>query len=408
MNAAHTRPAPAGRFTVALIVAAGIVSAFQVGKVPVALDALRHELTLNLAAASWLMSAFALIGALGGVASGVLVDRLGARRAALAGLALQALGSALGALSPTATALSATRVLEGLGFLLVVVAAPVLIDAATTPQRKPRAFAAWSMFMPLGMSLVMLGTPLLQALGWRHYWGLTAVLLLVCAMLLARHAPSGGGAGPTRHERLGAELAQLLRHAAPSQLALLFALFAASYFAVFAFLPSVLAHRWQLGASLAGALTALAVAAGAAGNWLAGRWLTRGVRPTALLAAAFGALALCAAAVFSETLPAPVAYALCVLFSGFGGLIPTTLFHLAPAAAPHPALIGATMGWLMQGNNLGLLLGPVTAGAVAAGGDWTSVSWLVAAMSGTGCATAFMMHRALRPSRAATSRGTCP
>ncbi|MGE0949112.1 MFS transporter, partial [Bordetella pertussis] len=48
---------------VALVVGAGIVSAMQVGKVPAALPELRAALDASLAQASWLLSAFAAIGA---------------------------------------------------------------------------------------------------------------------------------------------------------------------------------------------------------------------------------------------------------------------------------------------------------------------------------------------------------
>jgi hypothetical protein len=59
--------------TVLLIVGAGVVSAFQVGKAPPAL-AVQADLGLDLAATSWLLSAFAIVGALAGIAIGVAVE----------------------------------------------------------------------------------------------------------------------------------------------------------------------------------------------------------------------------------------------------------------------------------------------------------------------------------------------
>ncbi|MGA0611981.1 MFS transporter [Caldimonas sp. KR1-144] len=362
--------------TVALSVLAGIVSAFQAGKAPVALDLLRSDLQLTLTAASGLLSAFAIVGALAGVATGVLVDRVGARRLVLAGLALQALASALGAAAAGAVTLLATRVVEGVGFLAVAVAAPALIEAATAPAQRTRAFAAWSTFMPLGMATVMLGAPWLHAVGWRAYWLLNAaVLIAVAAALLvgtARPIAAVRAQGLAR-----ADLHALLRARAPRRLALLFTLFSAAFFAVVTFLPMVLAERWGLPGPTAGVLTALAVALGAAGNLAAGALLARGVPPRRLLAAAFAGLAPCALVVFLPAMPAPGAYVACLAFSAVGGLVPTVLFSLAPAAAPRPALVGATLGGLMQGNNLGLVIGPLAAGSLASTWGWPVVSWCV-------------------------------
>ena len=74
--------------SILLIVGAGVVSAFQLGKAPMALAAVQADLAVGLATVSWLLSAFAVVGALAGIAVGVAVDHVGARRMALAGLLL--------------------------------------------------------------------------------------------------------------------------------------------------------------------------------------------------------------------------------------------------------------------------------------------------------------------------------
>ncbi len=88
-----------------LVVGAGVVSAFQVGKAPVALAAIQEDLALSLAAASWLISAFAILGALTGAPIGLAADRVGAGTMATLGLLLQAAGSFLGGLASGFTTL---------------------------------------------------------------------------------------------------------------------------------------------------------------------------------------------------------------------------------------------------------------------------------------------------------------
>jgi MFS transporter, DHA1 family, inner membrane transport protein len=74
--------------TILLVVGAGVVSACQVGKAPAALAAVQADLGLDLATASWLLSAFGIVGALAGLAVGLAVGRAGARRMVVAGLLL--------------------------------------------------------------------------------------------------------------------------------------------------------------------------------------------------------------------------------------------------------------------------------------------------------------------------------
>ena len=100
--------------TILLIVGAGVISAFQVGK---AHGGARRRssriLASSLAIVSWLLSAFAIVGAVAGVAIGLAVDHIGARRMAVGGLVLQGVCSAIGAFSDGAAILLITRVLEG-------------------------------------------------------------------------------------------------------------------------------------------------------------------------------------------------------------------------------------------------------------------------------------------------------
>src|SRR5262245_1111449 len=137
---------------VLLIVGSGVVSAFQVGKATVALAAIQSDLGVGLAVVSWLLSAFAIVGAVAGVAIGLAVDHIGARRIAVGGLVLQGVCSATGALSGGMPMLLTTRVLEGFGFLAVTVAARALIVQVAPARGRDRAFAMWDAFMPVGIT----------------------------------------------------------------------------------------------------------------------------------------------------------------------------------------------------------------------------------------------------------------
>lgn len=362
-----------------LIVGAGVVSSFQAGKMPIALGAIQFELRLDLAFASWLLSSFAIVGALTGIGIGVAVDHLGARRMALGGLLLQAAASAVGALSAGAPLLLATRAVEGFGFLATTIAAPALIFSVARLKDRDRALAVWATFFPVGMTIVMLGAPLLSAMGWREFWLANSAILFGYAGLFAmgtRSTPTNDAASRS----IAHDVQMTLAAPGPWLLAALFAAYLAIYLAVFGFLPSILADRLAVGPDLGGILTGIAVAAGAIGCLVCGQLLTHGVRPWHILQIAFVVMALCSFGIFGEALPGWAAYAICIVFSFIGGFIPVVLIDAAPRHAPRPEVVGATMGFLMQGNNVGFVLGPAAVGAIVATAGWPAVTLFILAI----------------------------
>ena len=113
--------------TILLIVGAGVISAFQVGKATVALAAIQSDLGVSLAIVSWLLSAFAIVGAVALASlSGSAVDHIGARRMAVRGsCAAGRLLWRIGAFSDGATHPARSRACwKPSGFLAVTVAAP--------------------------------------------------------------------------------------------------------------------------------------------------------------------------------------------------------------------------------------------------------------------------------------------
>jgi len=391
-NDALPRPTT-DRAALVLVIGAGIVSAFQVGKVPVALQSLRADLDVDLGAVSWVLSAFALVGALASLLIGAVSDRLQARRAVIAGLAVQAAGSALGALATGLPSLLATRALEGLGFLAVTVAAPAMVVAATTPASRKRAFAAWATFMPVGMAVAMLAAPLLGRLGWRGLWWTNAALLAGYAVVLAvgTRRLRGTAAGDTARDGVLGSLRDALGSGGAWFLAGQFCAYTAVFFALFGFLPTLLGDRLDVGDAAAGMLSAIAVAAGAAGCIACGALLARGWRASHLLVVGFSTIAFCSIGMLLLPLPGELAYALCVLFSFAGAFIPVVIFDAAPRLAARPSLLGSVVGLATQGNNTGIVIGPAAAGAIAgtAGWSWVAVPVVAVALAAAAGAHAY-------------------
>lgn len=395
------RPLRAARY----VIAAGVVAALHVGKLPPALPVLRDVLGISLLQAGFLLSLVQLAGMTLGLLTGLAAQRVGLKRSMVAGLLVLGCASALGGLANGAAWLLATRALEGLGFLWVVLPAPGLVRRLVPQERLNGMLGVWGAYMPLGASLaLLLGPSVMQlgapAWGWRiWWWGLGALAAMLALLLCWRlpadplwrlttaQAPQGTG-----HFSNRSLLGLTLRSRGVWLMALTFAMYSGQWLAVIGFLPSIYAQAGLPGSSAAW-LTAGAAAVNIVGNLAAGRWLGRGARPLALLATGFLAMAGGALLAFGATAHPLLQYAGVLVFSMIGGLIPATLFSLAIRLAPTPETVSTTVGWVQQWSALGQFAGPplVAWVAVQAGG-WQWTGWVTSVC----CAIGLLLARELQ------------
>ncbi|MFO5966238.1 MFS transporter, partial [Pseudomonas aeruginosa] len=269
--------------------------------------------------------------------------------------------------------LLATRFVEGLGFLIVVVAAPAVLHRITSETRRSVVFGLWSTFMAGGIALSMLFGPLLA--DWRADWQLSALLVLVAALLLPLSVPADDGCRAAGVRP--ADLGTLLKVPAITLLALGFTTYNLQFFALMTFLPVFLMQRLGVALETAGLIGAAIVAANALGNVAAGFILSRGIRPGALLASTAILMGLTGAAFFHAAMPGLLAIALGFVFSAVAGMLPTTVLATAPLASPAPSLTPLAIGWVMQGNYLGQVIGPLLIGLIVSRFDWSGAIGLM-------------------------------
>jgi MFS family permease len=385
------------KFAAYCVIAAGVAAALHIGKLPPALPVLQRTLSISLLQAGFLLSLVQLAGMSLGLLTGLAVQRAGLRRSMAAGLLLLACASALGALADSASWLLASRALEGLGFLWVVLPAPGLLRQLVRPQRIHRMLGVWGTYMPLGASLALLFGPWVMGLGtadggWRLLWLVLSVLSGALALLVwwqlppdrvlrADLLPSSATVEVDRDKKL---LGLTLRSRPAWLLALSFAVYSGQWLAVVGFLPSIYVHAGVANTTAAW-LTALAAAVNMLGNLAGGRLLERGIKPTALLASGFLSMGTGAMLAFTAHLDPWLQYAAVLVFSMVGGLIPATLFSLAVRLAPSAAAVSTTVGWMQQWSATGQFLGPplVAWVAVQAGG-WQLTGWVSVACCAVG------------------------
>lgn len=377
-----------------LTTAAGLLAAFQIGKIPAALPDLRSELLIGFVAAGWIASILSVTSALFGVTAGLLSDRFGHRRLLLVNLGIMAIGSTMGGIAADTFWLLVSRILEGVAFLGLMVSVPSLMLQAVTARQQSFVLSVWSARMPVGMAIMIVLSPaLLIEIGWRGIWFVNAGLSLL--LLVAIAARTGGLPPLVRRTsaNLGRDLKLALTRPGPWLLAACFMAYAAIWMAVMTWLPTFLIEAVGYSLATAAALSALIVVCNAPSNILAG-WLSqRGVDTWPMVA--FPALIMGALGylLFSDLVSDGARVPIAMGMSFAGGFLPGAVIVAVPRHSPSPAQVGAVNGIIMQGSNIGQLIGPpVLALAVTRSGGWDNSGWLMLSIGLFGAGMAFAVR----------------
>jgi MFS transporter, DHA2 family, methylenomycin A resistance protein len=231
--------------------------------ITVALPSVAHGLSVKGSSTSAVLSAYFAAYALMLIPGGELVDRFGARRLALIGLALFAVGALAGALAQSFGELIVARVIQGAGAGLVSPAALAGAVSGFPAERRGAALGIWG--ASAGMSNLigpLLGGLLTVAFGWRADWWALVPLTAAAAIAIARlvpavlHAPS-----PSRDARAG-PLVNRIVAAATLIAALTFGVMIGAFYIAEQYLQRVAGFS-ALGAAAALVLVALLVGAAA-------------------------------------------------------------------------------------------------------------------------------------------------
>jgi MFS family permease len=244
--------------------------------ITVALPRLASGLDVPASSTSVVLSAYFGAYALMLLPGGELVDRLGARRLALWGLALFALGAAAGAVSGTFTELIVARIVQGAGAGLVSPAALAGAVSGFPPERRGSALGIWGASAGTSNLLgPLLGGLLTVTLGWRADWWALVPLTVAAAVGIARVVPASirPAAGSAHAPERGTAVPGANRIVAAATLiaALTFAVMIGAFYIAEQYLQRT-AHFSALGASSVLIVVALLVGGAAP---LAGRLVDR-------------------------------------------------------------------------------------------------------------------------------------
>jgi MFS family permease len=384
-------PIPAGTawFKILIVYAGGVAAATQLGIVPPIATTVQHDLGASLALIAVATSVPTLVGAAGGTIVGLWAERVGHVRTLCFGLAIMAAMAAAGAVVADGVTFLLLRGLLGVGYLMVVSAAPSLIARLSTLQHRPLALSLWGTFVPAGLAAAALLVALVIAdAGWRACFWIDAALLASMAVIVALVMEDGDGAGFRSQERRHA----MPRLHAPFLLAAGFFCFAWTFLAVAATLPAALTLGGRWNTADVGWLLAVTAAGGAAGSLLAGPLMRWGMPLQVLAAVGFLVPAAASFFVFADRASmAWIAAGLAIFFVA-GGAVPAAAFAAVPRLARDMRSLGPVNGLIAQSGCLGSLTGPPLLALWVERAGWPSAPWPVAAVSVAGllcCCLAF-------------------
>lgn len=307
------------------------------------------------------------VGVIFGTTAGLAVARFGARRLIIAALFAGAAISGLQATGLPLGAMIASRVIEGVAHLMIVVAGPVLIAGLAAPRDQAAAMTLWSTFFGLAFTLTALaGLPFAHAFGPRALWALHGALMAGAGALLIAVLPREAAQpqpGPMNLRAVLADHAAIYADPRVGAPALGFVFYTLIFVAALTLVPGLVApERREFTASVM-PLVSIASSLGL------GVQLTRrlGAVRTAEIGFAGGALAALAWAMGGDLGQVAAALAL----SAALGLVQGASFAAIPELNPEAPDRARAAGAIAQLGNVGTTLGtPVLlalSGAMGAG-----------------------------------------
>jgi MFS transporter, FSR family, fosmidomycin resistance protein len=346
------------------------------------------------------MSVFFAASGVGQTLSGFLVDRVGAHRVLMGGMALFAGSIALAGLVPTYWMLLPVAMLAGLGNSVFHPADYSILNSSVDPRRIGRGYSAHAISGNLGWAVA---PPVVFALTAHFSWRVALVTVGGFGLaMVAVLATQGGTFGPVRSGARG--------KSAVADMRLLLTAPILSAFAYFAFIATALVGVQTFGvtglvrvydtpmALATAALTAFLFGGAAgilAGGMLADRTNRHDLVAVAgLIAAAILMMLLATGSVAAALLPVVLAVA------GFSqGVTGPSRDMLVRAATP-PGASGKVFGFVYSGLDLGSCLVPVAFGWLLDHGDPRMLFLAVGVLMLCTIGTVVQVRRSAQPSPA--------
>jgi predicted MFS family arabinose efflux permease len=363
---------------VLLLYLAGLGAAAQYGKVSVVFDRLSGIWPEAGAGLGFALSLVGFVGIVLGVTAGIVVAKVRYRRAVLWALWVGAALSAFQATLPSLPLFLASRVLEGMSHLALVVAIPTLIAQLSAPKDRPFTLTLWGTFFGVAFTiLVWGGLPFADRAGLSGLFLAHAAFMAAMAAILTLVLPRAQTEVPEADLSLPGILrrhAAIYRSPRLSAPAVAWLSYTFTYVSLLTLLPPFIAPEWR--ALIVGGMPLVSIAS----SLTLGVLLLRRMSAITVIMLGFAAAAASALALAG----APGDPLLCLALAASLGLVQGAGFAAVPelnATLPDRAQAN---GALAQTGNIGNTLGPPILLAIVGAGGYPTMMLTAAAILAAG------------------------
>lgn len=199
VSTSPARTAPFGATATTVAITAVVVLSQLYGAIPL-FSPLQTVFTVNFGTVAWVQAAFGIAYAIGFIAWGPLVDRLGPRRIMLVGISLLITATALTSLAPSFSWLVTGRAIQGLVAASFAPAAFAYVGARISPHRRPLSITVLtSSFLASAVIGQVVAQVITEQLGWQWFFWIGAAALaltgLAIRLVFLRDLPRQTAAG---------------------------------------------------------------------------------------------------------------------------------------------------------------------------------------------------------------------
>ncbi|MDO5800330.1 MAG: MFS transporter [Coriobacteriia bacterium] len=377
-------------FSVLLLIMGTAVTTVQY-KVPSILGPLMADYGMTSSAGSLLMSVFTAVGIFLSIPAGSLVKRVGPKGVLMLGCGVIVLGSVVGSAAGTSLVFIASRLVEGVAFVLITVAAPLAIEKYVSLDNQGTANGIWALWICFGSVIGSTATPVaFDAFGMTGTWLLYAAFVVAAAVVLALYMRKmkpivGEGKTSLGDEKVGLKGYLSLLKVRPLLFLFAYLVFNIEILAVLSYTPTFL-QQAGMDASLSGFASSLPGLLAIVSSPLFGKLADRTgkTKPFYLIAL----MVSIPATFLMMTQSGPLLWfgAFLMGFVGYGVpvLALTALPRIAGSNALMPAMVGLFMLVQSLGEFLGSFLVPLLLGPAM--GEWTFCASVISVISMTGVA----------------------
>ena len=381
----------------------GILAGVQLGKIAPLVEWYQNEIGFSLVLIGWFTSMIGIFVAVAALPAGWAIERAGPASTFLAGSMVMTIGGIALALFASPAAILASRLVEGAGYLVLVIATPALLAAISPDRWKPPVLAIWGGFVPIGFALADFTAQAMLPSGDPQRYLLVAIagfaiLATIAAILLRAPGLVGDVAAGAAEGSFAATMTLPV-----ALVALAFGIYVVLSVGFFTFMP---AYVGTPGSSIVLSAGAIALFV-PIGNVLASLLVSgRDARFIALLSAAgFAVNAALAIPAFGASSPTVATSAL-ALFAIAGGMTASALFASIPFIVRRGGSASVAIGLVAQAGGIGTLFGPPLAGYVIETYGFAGFGWFLAvvALVGIACLVPLTLASARRDTPPRTPR----